>query len=493
MIRDKLENIKNNIEVRKNISELRKTIKEQGGKHALLYALGMDQDMFVPFLKHEDSKVRKNTALLLGDLARQEDLEPLFEAYMREEQRFVRSAYLTALKEFDYRDYIEPLKKRLEELSREEVTVETKKHIQEEMRGISDLIVMMEGVRSHKFVGMEEPSNLILLTNRNHIDVTKKQLECFKTKAFGAGLMVKCDDLARILEVRTFEELLFMVDGMNTCEKEIEKAAKTIASSDLLHFLTIRHKGKAPFYFRIELKAKMDLDKKSAFTKKLAAEIEQRTNRQLINTTSNYEVELRLIENKEGNFNVLVKLYTLKDSRFNYRKEVLATSIKGVNAALTIALAKDYLKEGAQVLDPFCGVGTMLIERHKLVKANTMYGLDTFSEAIEKAKGNTQAARQIIHYVNRDFFDFTHEYLFDEVITNMPRVTNRKSQDEIFEIYQKFFKKVKQHLAEDGVIIMYSHNREWALQEAKVSGFRLQETFEINKREGSYVLIFKEK
>ena len=30
---------------------------------------------------------------------------------------------------------------------------------------------------------------------------------------------------------------------------------------------------------------------------------------------------------------------------------------------MIVALAEPYLKENAQILDPFCGVGTMLIER----------------------------------------------------------------------------------------------------------------------------------
>ena len=48
-------------------------------------------------------------------------------------------------------------------------------------------------------------------------------------------------------------------------------------------------------------------------------------------------------------------------------------------------LAQPYLKANAQVLDPFCGVGTMLIERNKLAPANPMYGIDIFGEAIDKA------------------------------------------------------------------------------------------------------------
>ena len=83
-----------------------------------------------------------------------------------------------------------------------------------------------------------------------------------------------------------------------------------------------------------------------------------------MNSTSHYEVELRLVENKAGDFNLMIKLFTYKDPRFRYRREAMSSSIQPVNAALAMKLAQKYLKEGAQVLDPFCGVGTMLIERN---------------------------------------------------------------------------------------------------------------------------------
>ena len=62
----------------------------------------------------------------------------------------------------------------------------------------------------------------------------------------------------------------------------------------------------------------------------------------------------------------------------------------------------------------------MLIERDRLVPAREMYGIDIFGEAIVKARENTQAAGTRVWYINRDFFDFTHDYKFDEIITDMP-------------------------------------------------------------------------
>ena len=493
MIRDTFEAIVKDVNVRQNLSLLRQELKDGNNKHALLFHIGSQyNEMFIRLLQHKDAKTRKNAALVMGELGIQAFLEPLYQAYLNETKLFVKSSYLVAIGELDYRSIMPDLKSRLDELSRMEITEENKNHIQEEMRALSNLIVTMEGVKSHRFTGISKPADIILLTNRNHISTTLEQLpEGVRAKAFNAGVQAKVNSLEQVLPIRTYIELLFFVPGLQSCPMDAEACAKKVASSKLLAFLEERHDGGAPFYFRIELKTKMELDKKAAFAKKAALEIEQQTNRKLINTTSNYEIELRFVENKEGKLNVLVKLYTLKDERFTYRKEAVAASIRPVNAALTVALTKQYQKEDAQVLDPFCGVGTMLIERHKATKANTMYGTDIFGEAIRKARENADTAHQIIHFINRDFFDFTHEYLFDEVITNMPSAMGHVGEEDVKQIYIRFFRKVKEHLKEDGVIILYSHDKGFVRKYAPANGFKVVEEFEISMKEGTYVFVIR--
>lgn len=485
--------IKENRDVRQNLSKLRQEIKTDGKAAALLYAMAGDEGRLPALLEAEDAKTRKNAALLMGELGQKEYLQPIYEAYVREKQRFVRSSYLTAMKNFDYRAYLEKLKKHLEGMRREEVTLEQEKHHMEELRELSSLVVAMEGVSAHTFYGWDETYDIILLTNRNFAEVTRKELMELepqaKSKIVGAGVMARVPGLRWLQNIRTYQEILFSIKGMKACAMEPEEAARALLHSDLMGFLDRGHKGKPPFYFRVEFKSKRPLDERSAFVKKLSGQIEKQSDRMLINTTSNYEIELRFIENKEGSCNLLVKLYTLRDERFLYRREVMPTSIKPVNAALTVALAKDYMKEQAQVLDPFCGVGTMLIERHKAVQANTTYGIDSQEEAIEKAKINTEAAHQIIHYINRDFFRFSHEYLFDEVITNMPFAIGRTTEEDIYDIYKRFFRSVSKYLKEDAIIILYTHNCEYVHSMAPGCGFKIEKKYEISKREGTYVVV----
>ncbi len=489
MIRELYQKLQNNQELRPTLGELRKLCKDYSHRHALLYCIGDDYRLFHELLNNEDAKVRKNTALLIGELGIQAMVDMLYQCYRAEQMLFVKPSYLTAMKELNFIKYLPDFKERLHELSKAEFTVEEKKHRSEEMRELSTLIVMAEGIKKHEFTGYSMEQDLILLTNRNHIDITLNQLSSESKKAFGAGVMVKTNQLKEVLPIRTYTELLFAVPGMLKAGNDPIEIAKVIDKAGLVKFLKQRHSGTPPYYFRIEYKTKLPLDKKSAFTKKLAQEIENNTMREMVNSPSDYEIELRLIEGKDGNINLLLKLYTLPDHRFDYRLQSIATSIRPVNAALTVALAKSYMKEQAQVLDPFCGVGTMLIERHKAVKANTTYGIDCYEEAIKLAKANTEAAHQLIHYINKDFFEFTHDYLFDEIITDMPFAMGKTNQANIVQIYDRFFDKSREVLKEEAVMILYTHDRELVKKGARKYAYQIEKEYEISAVEGTYVVV----
>lgn len=495
MIKELWEQIQNNQDVRQNLSKLRQELKQPEQQHAFLYMIAGKTETLFALLYNEDAKTRKNAALLLGTLGKQEFLQPLYEAYEAEQQLFVKSAYLTAISHLQFDSLIEALKQRLHLLTAMVMTEENRKHYTEEIRQLTAMLVKAEGTVKHEFCKEEGTYDIILLTNRDHTDLTRNELMELapdsKAKTFGAGVMAQVSHLRWRDQIRTYQELLFLVKGMKTCPLDPVKAASLMAGSDLLSFLTTVHAGDTPFYFRVDLKSKMELDKKSAFAKKLAAQLEQLTDRRLINSTSAYEFEIRLIENKEGCCNVLIKLNTLEDERFAYRIESAASSIKPVNAALTAALAKKYMVESAQVLDPFCGVGTMLIERHKAVRANTTYGIDYSHDAIEKARLNTEAAGQIIHYVQRNFFDFTHDYLFDEIITNMPFTIGRTTEDDIQRLYRQFFPAARKLLKDRGIVILYTHNKELVREQSAKNRFRILEEMVISKKEGTWVIVLR--
>lgn len=495
MVRDTFQEIVDKVNIRENLIQLKEELREDQRKdthnqEALLYMLSGNYDIFHELLQHEDAKVRKNIAIIMGILAIPEFLDWLYTAYKDETQLFVKSTYLDAIEEFDYRKLLPELKNRLGSLSKEPVTEENKKHLNNELRQLTKMILTMEGMKKHVFHGYHELSEMVLLTNRNHIHVTMEELGGIPKKQFSAGVIIKTADLIKVLNLRSYQELLFALPDLKTVSTNPNEVAKKISESSLLKFLRKRHDGETPFYFRLELKSK-SLENKGNFIKRTSSELERLTERKLINSSTNYEIELRLIENKDGNYNLLIKLFTLKDERFAYRKETIATSIRPANAALTMALAKPYLKENAQVLDPFCGVGTMLMERDAVLQAGTMYGLDIFAEAIDKARINSKIADRIVNYINRDFFDFKHEYLFDEIITNMPFVRFKRDEEELYHLYQRFFLKMKEHLKSQGIAVLYTHNREFVKRLGNTGSFHIEKEFEISMKEGTYVFVIR--
>lgn len=497
MIREIIKNIEAGKEIRKNLIALKEACKEGAGRHGILYALQNDVQMFYRLLSDTDAKVRKNAAILLGQLGVQESLSYLFEAYQKEETLFVKSSYLKAMRELDYRKYLDSFAKRLEALTNMERLPENRKHIAEEMRILQEMLLAVQGEKKHTFTGWKQVNYMILLTNRDHREITADQLKSHRPKLFLAGVQIKTTDLQAVYQVRTFSEALFVLPDCPTVsvpqEASLEERAIAVGSqivdSSFLTFLKERHKGDGPFYLRLECKNKMDLKQKSRFAKKLAAVIEEKSKGALRNSTSHYELELRLVENKTGNFNMMVKLYTYEDPRFAYRKESVATSIQPANAALVMALAKPYFKPGAQVLDPFCGVGTMLIERSQIETTGDLYGLDLYGQAIEGGRENASLANVRIQFINRDFFDFRHSYLFDEVVTNMPRVIGKKTQGDIMEIYTKFWAKIGKHLEKNGIIVMHCYDKEIFEKTIPKTRFEVKEVFTLSQKEGAYCMV----
>lgn len=495
MLREIYEKIVSGVEVRQNLIQIKKALKQdKDNKIALLYYLAGDYELLYKLLKDEDAKVRKNTALIMGELAVPEFMGKLYEAYDKEEKLFIKSDYLIAMKHFDYRQQLEALKERLAFLVEGTFEESNIKHINEEKKLLTNMILDIEGVHKHTFNGYHILSDLILLTNRDHKEVTLNAIHNGMAKTFNAGVVVRTSDLQEILNLRTYSEMLFRLKDTLTVSNDAKVAAQEILKGDLLNFLNVRHEEKAPYYFRLEVKSKMPLSEKSNFAKKLAIELENNSNRALVNSTSNYEVEIRLVENKEGLFNVLIKLYTIVDERFTYRKNAVAASIAPVQAALIAELARPYLKEGAQVLDPFCGVGTMLIERNKLVSATPMYGIDSFGEAIDKGIENSKYAHTIINFINRDFFDFKHDYLFDEIFTNMPTRGGRKTEDEMAMLYSDFFKKALMVLKDEAVIVMYTRDRQLVQKGVlQNKAYSILKEYSISKKEGAYLYILQVK
>ena len=133
----------------------------------------------------------------------------------------------------------------------------------------------------------------------------------------------------------------------------------------------------------------------------------------------------------------------------------------------------------------------MLIERDRLCQARMMYGIDIFGEAIAKARENTQLADREIYNINRDFFDFSHKYLFDEIITDMPN-RGKKTKEEQDQLYRAFFEKAEEVLAEQGKMILYSNEKNYVKKQLRLhKQFSLLKEYSMDEKESYYLFIIE--
>lgn len=482
--------------VKENLSLLRSGIKEPREREKLR-ALAGGGEALTGLLQSEEPKVRKNAALLLGDLALQQAKEPLFEAYNKETTLFVKSAYLLALEKIGAPEKLNFFRQRLEELTEKPPKEEEKKHISAEIRELEQIIIGIEGVKKHTFVGFSRAHEFLLTASKEQRDVTLREVSEVsmsvrrKTALHPLGVLVCAKEILSFARLRTYRELLFPI---HTKEKtgagaSPESAALGVWESDLPALLAEWHEEGAPFFFRLEVKSRMELDKKSRFAKRFAAELERLSGRSLINSTTDYEVEIRLVETKDGGFVPFFKLLTIRMRRFAYRKNALPVSIHPATAAALVRLARPYLKEDARVLDPFCGVGTMLIEREYLVPAGERHGVDLYGEAVEMARENASAAGVQAQFVRKDYFEYHNSRRFDEIITDMP-VRGKKTKEETDAFYARFFEKTKTLLKDDGVILMYSNEEGFVKKHLRLqTGYRLREEYCIRERDRACLFV----
>ncbi len=432
------------------------------------------------WLEDEDAKTRKNAALLLGDIEEavaREDvplvLKKLWTAYCIEQKLFVKSSYLKGMKEYDCSPYQEKLQVQLDVLCNNEYPEEDLKHIRMERKELEDILQELSGDCKHEFIGLDQPYDILLVSDKCIRDCLKSKLNA-KSLVVPFGVRVHTDNLDEMKDIPLYREMLFYIQIPKGIAITEENAGEKIAKSNLIAALNRIHKKNGrTFYFRLDIKGKMEETKRRNLLKKLSFELEEYSMHQLVNTPGNYEVEIRLLQRKDGTYAPFAKLLTIPDTRFSYRRHIEPTSLSPVVAAEMVELAKDYMELDAQIIDPFCGVGTLLIQRNRLVPAREIYGIDIYQTAIRGARENADDAQVPIHFINRDYFDFTHQYLFDEVICDFPRLY-KSTKEEISDFYRQFFEKTDEITGEEARLILYTN------EEGQIKKYlRLYKKFEI--------------
>jgi len=447
-------------DVRANLIELKKRCKDDPKAAWALRAEDGIPENIEKLLSHEDAKVRKNAALLLGELGMDECVQALYKAYEAEQTRFVKSAYLQALKELDVTPYLEPLRVRYEQLLTYEPAEEERKHVAQERGLLQQLLSENDVIKKHTFSGWRRTSDVIFTTEYALREQLKKQIEArcreeVRTAVHPFGVRVRTTELSSLSRLHTFRELLFTLHVKGTIRGTAPELAKALMDADLLTILEQTHTQDAPFYFRIEVRGMEDTVQKTALVKELARELESVSDGKLQNSATDYEVEVRLTRTKDGSFYPCLKLYTIPDDRFAWRKQTISASMHPSLAAALIELVRPYLSEQAVVLDALCGVGTFVIERNLRMKTYDNYAVDLFGQAIAGAKQNAAAAGVTCNFITKDFTQFTSKHQMTEIYADMPK-RGKKTKEELDELYSGCFRRFAELLSEHGHLFLYA-------------------------------------
>lgn len=440
-------NIYNNTDLRSSLSKLRKEIKSNKTylENPKLYK------KLITCLDNEDPKVRKNAALLIGLFNYEDVVNILLEAYNKEGTEFVKEAYLKGCLNHNcikYLDVLENIQTKL--LESDDIYP---KHIQSQLKVINQLI-QKNSKHKNKLLRVQHQYLDVVLTTIPWYQFTLfEALKGFRYKPVGQGVLVRSDCLLDLKEIRNYEEMLIPLKGCVGMNMDIDLIVNNISNSSLKRTLDIIYNSNDPFYFKLIDRLK---EKNSTFIRKISDGLALKNPKLLLNSPHQYEIEIILKELRPGSINAYLRLMDIERRRFTYRRSTTAFSMKPFLAATLMELAKPYLEDNSRVLDPFCGSGTLLIERERYKHPRFMMGVDIYSEGLDIAKKNTAYAGINIHYVHKDSLRLVNNEDFDEIFTDMPTREQMSSKEALTDLYDRFFKRIPRLVKVGGYIFIYT-------------------------------------
>ena len=501
-------------QIRQLLKDCPGTLKDED----VFYSYATVEPIILVCLTHEDAKTRKNAALVLqtiaeeygmdifgddqvedpatsdeaptaSDLPSAEVASYLYAAYKAEETMFVRSAYLEALKCFDCEPYRAELMERLTFLKEESWAEGDLKHVREERHAIESLFEAPASEMKSEFKGLDREMGILLVIDEAVREAAQTELGA-GAKVVPGGVRLTTSSWKKVQSCRLYKEALFPVPLRKGSQITISNMGSLVADSKLIPMVDELLKavgdstqtgsagenavsvgnaaenadsvgsagenaGAREHPFRMEIRSSSDEDRSGTALKRAAAELEEASKGRLRNSKTAYEFTLVLMAKRDGSLSPYIKLPDSTDHRFDYRKNSEATSMSAVMAAEAVQMIRPYLKDGAQVIDPFAGVGTLLIERAKAVPHGDLYATDIYGHAVIGGRENAELAGVNISYINRDFFDFKHDYPFDEVITEFPDLFNKEAEEKE-EFFRNFFRSAMEVTADKAMLFLIS-------------------------------------
>lgn len=365
----------------------------------------------------QDDKARKTAYVLIGLCAPDVCADKLLLALKNEKTRFVRPSIILALGN---------TQSPASYLSGYVVEPGEPKHVSEEREalkkalGKASLPQILTALKLPEWSSVTYISRIALVT-----ELEDKQLP-FKKSEFTGLLDVKTCDLSKL---RCYEHALYDLGALG----DYDNAARLLDAF-----------GCQGFRYRVEAGALMPEVRREA----IRAVSEGMIGFGYEDNPSAYSFEIRLMHDH------MLALFS-GDERFSYRKQAIPASINPVTAASVMRLCRPYMREGARVLDPFCGTGTMLIERAMLLSTESLVGVDISPYAIRAACENRKASGQKIALIHGDALQFGASR-YDEIISNMPFGIRVSRHAENERLYSQFAQRMDKLLEKGGYAFLYT-------------------------------------
>jgi len=442
---DAINRIKKNQNLRESLIELKNSVQKGYTIHNDLEL----KEKLVETLNHEDPKIRKNSALLLGFYP--DTIDILFNAYKQELTEYVKEAYLKGISMQNCQPYLQQLKNIQEDLIHYED--EHAKHIQAQLRILNPLLLKYH-VHKKKIIKLKhEPVDVVLTSLPYYQFVLFEPILHLKYKPVAQGVLVRTESLYELLSIRTYKDMLIPLQGASSMKIEEKDVMAGLKRCHIIEILDNLYDDRLPFYFRVVDGLRQ---KNPTLIKRVSEQLFELYPQRLLNAKENYDIEIVLKEIKKGKVNAYLRLTHFKSSRFDYRKEVISTSMQPYVAATLVELAKPYMIDHAKVLDPFTGVGTLLIERNMVKPARFSVGIDIYGLGIEAARKNAKAAQMNINFVHKDSLRFVNNEMFDEIFTDMPTLSQMKDEHALRDLYDRFFERIHRLVKPGGFVFLYT-------------------------------------
>ena len=383
----------------------------------------------------DDDKARKVAFALIGQCAAQECAQKLFEALNKEKTRFVRPSIILALGNTD-----DPKKY----LAGYTIEPGEKKHTMEESNALKKALA--KTVNTQANISYNLPNNVSVTFIKKSALISELDEKRIAYKERGER-MIEISSSA-LGSLRCYDEALYHLGSL----KDFRGVAVKLGEM-----------GCRGLTYRIEAGNYPPQQRTSVINRISGALADYGYH----DNPSAYSFEIRALRN-----GTLFAVLPRKD-RFAYRVKTISASINPVTAASVMQICKKYFREDANVLDPFCGSGTMLIERSLTMPSRSLVGVDKSPVAIRAAISNRKASGIDISLIKKDVLEF-NSIQFDEIISNMPFGNRVSGHEENKLLYRQFVNKLDSLLSGDGTAMLYTQEKKLLRENIqKHSGFTI--------------------